>query len=94
VPSPLLAEMTIRYIVYISKPDKTPLIAALVIAFLGFIAGIIWATKVSKQQSELDYTPPDFDKCDEEKQLGCISQTLYLPQQEKHVNSGRLYIKS
>jgi hypothetical protein len=71
VASPFLIGALIGFGVYISKPDTTGLIIAIVIASIGLIIGIIWATKVWRKGSTLDYTTigsHDFDKYDKEEE--------------------------
>ena len=70
VASPLLIGLAIGFVVYVSKPDNMRLIIAIIIASLGLIIGIIWAIKIWKKKSTLDYittaTSPDFDKFDKD----------------------------
>lgn|SRR5690242_15322844 len=70
VASPLFIGLAIGFGVYISKPDKVGFIIAVSIASIGFIIGIIWAIKIWKKKSTLDYittaTSPDFDKFDKD----------------------------
>ena len=57
--------------VYILRPDLTGLIIAIIIASIGLLTGIIWATKVWRKGSTMDYTTigsHDFDKYDKEKE--------------------------
>ena len=71
VASPLIIGVLIGFGVYNSKPDKIGLIIAIVIASIGLITGIIWATKVWRKGSTMDYTAitsHDFDKYDKEKE--------------------------
>jgi disulfide bond formation protein DsbB len=71
VASPLLIGVLIGFGVYSSKPDKIRLIIAIVIASIGLIIGIIWATKVWRKGSTMDYTTissHDFDNYDKEKE--------------------------
>lgn len=73
VASPLLIGVAIGVGVYISKPDEMGLTIAIIIASIGLIIGIIWATKIWKKKSTMDYistvvSSPDFDKFDEEKE--------------------------
>ena len=70
VASPLLIGALIGFGVYISNPDSTRLIIAIIIASIGLLTGIIWATKVWRKGSTMDYTTigsHDFDKYDKEK---------------------------
>ena len=70
VASPLLIGLAIGFGVYVSKPDKVGVIIAISIAGIGFLIGIIWATKIWRKKSTLDYistaTSPDFDKFDKD----------------------------
>jgi hypothetical protein len=72
VASPFLVGLAIGFGVYVSKPDNTRLFIAVSIACIGLIIGIIWATKISKKKSTLDYittaTSPDFDKFDKDEE--------------------------
>ncbi len=71
VASPLLVGVAIGIGVYVSKPDNVGLIIAISIAALGLLIGIIWATKIWKKKSTIDYittaTSPDFDVFDKEQ---------------------------
>ena len=67
VASPFLIGSLIGFCVYISKPDTTRLIIAIIIASIGLLSGIIWATKVWRKGSTMDYTAMtshDLDKYD------------------------------
>lgn len=70
VASPLLIGLTIGFGAYIVKQDDVGLIIAISIASIGLIIGIIWAIKISRKQSTLDYittaSSPEFDKFDKE----------------------------
>jgi hypothetical protein len=71
VASPFLIAALIGFFLYISKPDTTRLIIAIVIASIGLLIGIIWATKVWRKGSTMDYTAMtshDFDNYDKEKE--------------------------
>lgn len=46
--SPLLIAIGIGAFIYFSNPTSTRLIIAVMLVFLGFIIGTIWATKVWK----------------------------------------------
>ena len=70
VASPFLIGALIGFGVYISKPDITRLIIAIIIASTGLLTGIIWATKVWRKGSTMDYTAMtshDFDKYHKEE---------------------------
>jgi hypothetical protein len=66
VASPFLIGVAVGFGVYVSKSDNVGLIIAISIAAIGFIIGIIWAVKVWRKKSTIDYittaTSPDFDK--------------------------------
>ena len=69
VASPFLIGALIGFGVYISKPDLTGLIIAIIIAGIGLLTGIVWALKVLRKGSTMDYTTigsQDFDKYDKE----------------------------
>ena len=69
--SPLLIGAAIGFGIYVSKPDNVGLAVAISIVVIGLVSGIIWAIKISKKNSTLDYTTasasPDFDKLDKEE---------------------------
>ncbi|HEY5406004.1 MAG TPA: hypothetical protein VIJ92_02915 [Ginsengibacter sp.] len=71
VVSPFLIGLAIGCGVYVSKPDEIGLVIAISIASIGLIIGIIWATKIWRKKSTLDYistaTSPDFDKFDNDQ---------------------------
>ena len=67
VASPFLIGALIGFGVYTSKPGTTRLILAIIIASIGLLTGIIWATKVWRKGNTMDYTAitsHDFDKYD------------------------------
>ena len=70
VASPLLIGLAIGFGIYVSKPDNMGFTIAIIVASLGLIIGIIWAIKIWKKKSTLDYittaTSPDFDKFDKD----------------------------
>lgn len=70
VASLLLIGLAIGFGIYVSKPDNIRLTIAIIVASLGLIVGIIWAIKIWKKKSTLDYittaTLPDFDKFDKD----------------------------
>lgn len=72
VASPFLIGLAIGFGIYASKPDNVGLIIAISIASIGLIIGIIWATKISRKKSTLDYittaSSPDFDKFDKDQE--------------------------
>ncbi len=56
VASPLLIGVLIGFGIYISRPSRTRLIIAIIIASIGLLIGIVWATRVWRKGSTLDYT--------------------------------------
>lgn len=71
VASPLLIGVLIGFGIYISRPSHTRLIIAIIIASIGLLIGIVWATRVWRKGSTLDYTTigsHDFDNYDKEKE--------------------------
>jgi len=71
VASPLLFASIIGFIIYISKPSTIRLIIAIVIATLGLIIGIFWATKIWKKKGTIHFmsrimATPDLDPPNEE----------------------------
>jgi hypothetical protein len=70
VASPFLIGLAIGFAVYVSNPDNARLFIAISIASIGLIIGIVWATKISRKKSTLDYTTtatsPDFDVFDKD----------------------------
>ncbi len=53
--SPLIIGCFIGLIIYTLKTDKTGLVIAILVALLGFIAGIIWATRVWKKGGTIQF---------------------------------------
>ena len=53
--SPLLIGIMLGGIIYILNPKKITLILAIVLAFLGLVIGIIWATKVWKKKGTISF---------------------------------------
>ena len=71
VASPFLIGALIGFGIYISKPDTTRLIIAFIIAGVGLLTGIIWAIRVWRKGSTMDYTAMtshDFDKYDKKEE--------------------------
>jgi hypothetical protein len=70
--SPFLIGVAIGFGTFVSKPDNVGIIIAISIASIGLIIGIIWATKISRKKSTLDYTTaassPDFDKFNKDQE--------------------------
>lgn len=69
--SPFLIGVAIGVAVYIYKTDELGFIIAVSIASIGTIIGIIWATKIWKKKSTIDYVSSimssyDFDNFDKE----------------------------
>ena len=54
VASPTLAGVIIGAVVYAFKRDNVGLIIAIVVASIGFLAGIIWATKIGRKRELLN----------------------------------------
>jgi FtsH-binding integral membrane protein len=53
--SPLLIGVVIGIAVYINKPDTTGLYTGILIATLGLIIGVIWATYIWKKTGTTNY---------------------------------------
>ena len=71
VASPLLLASIIGFIIYVSNPSPIRLIIAVVIATLGIIIGIFWATKIWKKKGTIHFmsrimATPDLDPPNEE----------------------------
>jgi len=70
VASPLLIGALIGIGIFILRPDLTGLIIAIIIASIGLLTCIIWATKVWRKGSTMGYTTigsHDFDKYNKEE---------------------------
>ena len=72
VASPFFIGLAIGFGVHVSKPDDVGFIIAISIASIGLIIGIIWAIKISRKRSTIDYmttaTSSDFDKFYEDQE--------------------------
>ena len=55
VASPLLVGAGIGAIVYFSNPNSTTYIIAISIAILGFVIGVLWATKIWKKTGTISF---------------------------------------
>lgn len=72
VASPFLAGLIIGAIIYFSKPDRSTLIMAIVIATIGLTFGVIWATKVWRKKGTMHFmskinATPELDKKEEDQ---------------------------
>ena len=72
VASPLSAGLIIGAIIYFSKPNRTTLIIAIVIATIGLIIGVIWATKIWRKKGTMHFmsrimATPEIEKKDEDQ---------------------------
>ena len=68
VASPLLTGVIIGCVIYFYQPGKTTLIIGIIIAILGLIVGMVWATRIWRKKgtiqfmSRLEATPELDDK--------------------------------
>jgi len=53
--SPFLIGLGVGVIIYLSAPTSTNLVIGIVIATIGLSTGIIWATKIWKQQGTIRF---------------------------------------
>jgi hypothetical protein len=53
--SPLAIGCFLGWVIYINIPDTTGLILGVVVAVLGLIVGIVWATRVWKKQGTMHF---------------------------------------
>lgn len=72
IASPLLIASAIGLGIYIYDPNLVRLVIAIVLASIGLIIGIIWATKIWRRQGTMNYistvmSSPDFDKLKEKE---------------------------
>lgn len=72
VASPFLAGLIIGAIIYFSKPNRSTFIAAIVIATIGLIIGVIWATKIWRKTGTMHFmsrimATPEVEKKDEDQ---------------------------
>jgi hypothetical protein len=72
VASPLLIGLIIGAIIYFPNPNITRLVLGIIIAILGLVIGIIWATKQWKGKGTIRFmsrvmATPELDNSDEEK---------------------------
>ena len=70
--SPFLAGLVIAAIIYFSKSNILRLIIAIGVALIGFIVGIVFATRIWKKQGTIHFVSrimatPELDNLDEEK---------------------------
>jgi VIT1/CCC1 family predicted Fe2+/Mn2+ transporter len=70
--SPFLTGVIIIVIVYFSNPSTQRLIVAIVVAFIGLLVGIVFATKVLKKEGTIHFVPritanPELDNLGEGK---------------------------
>ncbi len=70
VASPLLLGIVIGYLIYVADPSSTRLFIGILIAALGLIIGIMWATRVWKNDGTSNYiskiaASPELDKKDD-----------------------------
>lgn len=73
--SPLLIGLAIGAIIYFNKKDTVGLILGIVVASLGLVIGIIFATKIWKKKGTISFLSrlsgtPELDNLDEEKNKG------------------------
>jgi hypothetical protein len=71
VASPLLIGLIVGAIIYFPNPTTTRLVSGIIIATLGLVIGIIWATKQWKGKGTIWFmsrimATPELDKLDEE----------------------------
>jgi hypothetical protein len=72
VASPSLIGITIGFIVYYNLPGIAGLVLGIAITAIGFIIGIVWASRVWKKRGAVEFiseikSSPDFDKLNEEE---------------------------
>ncbi len=65
--SPFFAGLIIGAIIYFPNPDETKLIISILVASLGLIIGIIWATRIWRRTGTIRFLSrimetPDLDK--------------------------------
>ena len=53
--SPFLIALAVGFIIYLSMPGKLGIIIAILVAVLGLIIGIIWATKTWKKKGTVNF---------------------------------------
>ena len=53
--SPLFLSGILAAIIYFRKPSETSLLFAIAVLFVGFITGIIWATRVWKKKGTISF---------------------------------------
>jgi hypothetical protein len=71
--SPIIIGLAIGFGIYASNPGTAGAIVAILIAIIGLIIGIIWATKVWKKKGTMNYISkiyesPDLDYLDEDNE--------------------------
>lgn len=69
VASPFLAGLIIGGIVYLSRRDSIGLAIGIIVAFIGLVVGIVWATKVWRRKGTVNFISrflgtPEFDEKD------------------------------
>ena len=67
VASPLLIGLGIGAGIYFSNPTQTTLIISIIVAVIGLLVGVIWATKIWKTKGTISFVSqisatPDIDK--------------------------------
>lgn len=72
VASPLLAGLVLGFLIYISVPYTTGIVMGLLVALVGLVIGIVWATRVWKKRGTVHFmsrimATPELDKLDEEQ---------------------------
>ena len=69
---PFFIASVIGFFVYTSNPNITRFILGIFIAFIGLIAGIIWATRIWKKKGTINFisrvsASPELDNLDDTK---------------------------
>jgi hypothetical protein len=70
VASPALTGLVIGFLIYLYTPDTLGMLLGIAVASIGFIVGVIWATKVWKRSGTVHFmsrvmATPELDKKDE-----------------------------